>query len=250
MQQQAGKGVGFRRNIFLDWLDAAASAALATDDIAAARAGLAPVVAARLDSPDTQRMAVEILITIWVKSAGAQPQLHGAALDFYRASAGPADRLWLHYGMTLLAYDFFAACAGAIGQMSRTQDDITAAEARRVLVAERGALGSLNQAVDRVIFSLRDWGILLPGARRSAYAPQRRCFAASSRQLEAWLLAVVLAVHPGEELPFADLMRRPELFPFALSITVDELRLHPWFAVHRQGGGIDMVRQIAERPAG
>jgi hypothetical protein len=37
--------------------------------------------------------------------------------------------------------------------------------------------------------------------------------------LEAWLLAIALSVHPAEELPFADLLRLPELFPFRFAIS-------------------------------
>jgi hypothetical protein len=58
------------------------------------------------------------------------------------------------------------------------------------------------------------------------------------------MLAVALRTHAGEELAFIDLMRRPVLFPFRFQMTVDELRQSPWFAVQRQGSGIDMVRLV------
>lgn len=58
------------------------------------------------------------------------------------------------------------------------------------------------------------------------------------------MLAVALQTHTGEELAFVDLVRRPGLFPFRFQMTVDELRRSPWFAVQRQGAGIDMVRLV------
>lgn len=60
--------------------------------------------------------------------------------------------------------------------------------------------------------------------------------------IEQWLLAVALAAHQAEELPFADLLRLPELFPFRFTLTGDDLRRSPRFEVHRQGLGWDMVR--------
>ena len=91
--------------------------------------------------------------------------------------------------------------------------------------------------------SLRDWGLLTASERRT-YVAVRQVVPASSVDLEAWLLACALRAHPAEELPFADLLRLPELFPFRFTLTVDRLRAHPWFAVQRQGGGWDMVRVV------
>jgi len=112
------------------------------------------------------------------------------------------------------------------------------------LIAERGRLGSLNRAVERVVASLRNWGVLTGTERRGAYAPQRGALPASFADLEAWLLACALYAHPAAELPFADLLHLPELFPFRFTLTVDHLRARPWFGVQRQGAGWDMVRVV------
>jgi hypothetical protein len=109
------------------------------------------------------------------------------------------------------------------------------------LVGERGQLGALEKAVERVVFSLRDWGVLAPTARRYAYEPRRGALSASSDELETWLLACALHAHPAHELPFADLVRLSELFPFRFTVGVDALRGHPLFVVQRQGVGLDMV---------
>ena len=55
-------------------------------------------------------------------------------------------------------------------------------------------------------------------------------------------MACTLCVHPAQEMPFADLLRLPELYAFAYTLGVDVLREHRWFAVQRQGAGWDMVR--------
>jgi hypothetical protein len=92
------------------------------------------------------------------------------------------------------------------------------------------------------MFSIRNWGMLVETDKRYAYGPQRQVFSASDQNLEAWLLACALHAHPAEELPFADLLHLPELFPFRLTLGVDHLRAHPRFVVQRQGAGWDMVR--------
>lgn len=238
----ATKNIGFRRNIFRPWLDAAAALRVETDDAQEIRTRLDPIVAEQISSDANRRMALDILINIWVKNADDYPALFDNGLELYAHSTVDDDRLWLHYGMTTLAYAFFRQGVAAVGQLSRIQDSITLKELRQRLTAELGDLGSLANATERILFSIRNWGILVDTEKRNVYAPRRRAFPASSRQLEAWMLAVVLTAHPREELTFPDLMRLPELFPFAFSITVDELRLVPWFAVQRQGAGWDMVR--------
>lgn len=65
-------------------------------------------------------------------------------------------------------HDFFVRCAATVRPLSRTQDSLTPAEVARALIAKRGALGSLAKAVEWVIFSLRNWGILQETATRYA----------------------------------------------------------------------------------
>ena len=243
------KNIGFRRNIYLSWLDAAAAFAVETPDPGELRARLDPVVAQQIASPKTRRIALDILVNIWGKSAQQQPALYASAAALFARATQVDDRVWLHYGMTLLAYDFFRLGVATIGQISRYQETITPKEVKQKLIAELGQLGSLDKAAERVLFSLRNWGILAETEQRYVYRPLRAAFAASSPALEAWLLAVALTAHAAGELAFADLVRLPELFPFRFTIGVDQLRQSGLFEVHRQGAGWDMVAMRAGAPA-
>jgi hypothetical protein len=236
------KGIGFNRNIYLTWLDATAAFCGETDDPAEVRARLEPVVAQDLKGVDARRKTIDILINIWLKSGDVAPDLHAEAVKRFQATSVIGDRLWLHYGLTLLYYPFFRECAVTIGQFSRHEGTVTTKLVKQRLAAERGSLGSLDKSVQRVVASLRNWGLLAESDQRHAYVPQRRAFSASSVDLEAWLLACVLRAHPAEELPFADLLRLPETFPFCFALSVDDLRARPWFVVQRQGAGWDTVR--------
>jgi hypothetical protein len=235
------KGIGFNRNIILPWLDAAAAFCAETDDPVELRAHLEPVVGQRIASAANRRKAIDILVNIWVKSAGIAPELRDEAVAHFQATPVIGDRIWLHYGLTLLYYSFFREVVAAIGQLGRYEDRVTPAMVKQRLISSRGQLGSLEKAVERIMFSLRNWDLLTESDQRYAYAPQRQAFPASSADLEAWLLACALRAHPADELPFADLLRLPELFPFRFTLAVDDLRAHPRFAVQRQGAGWDMV---------
>jgi hypothetical protein len=235
------KGIGFNRNILLHWLDAAAALSAEGLDQAAIRARLEPVVGHEIASAENRRRATDILINIWVKSGAVAPALWAKALEYYPITSQAGDRLWLHYGLTLTYYSFFRKVTAAIGQLGRYQEAVTPGMVKQRLYAERGQLGSLEKAVERIMYSLRDWGILSETGQRYTYTPRHQALC-TSVELEAWLLACALQAHPADELPFGDLLRLPELFPFRFTIAVDGLRTHPWFAVQRQGAGWDMVR--------
>ncbi len=237
--------IGFRRNIYLDWLDATAAFCTETDDPQELRIRLDPIIAEHVTHPENRRMAIDILLNIWLRTDECHHTLQNEAVALFAQASTPSDRVWLHYGLTLLRYDFFRVTCAIIGQMSRSSDDLTSAEVKKRLFAQVGQLGAVNKAAEAVVFSLRNWGMLLPGERHLAYRPLRHEVTAEQAGLEAWLLAAAVTAHQAEELPFADLVRLPELFPFRFTLTVDSLRRSPRFEVHRQGLGWDMVRLAA-----
>lgn len=238
------KDIGFNRSVFLPWLDATAAFCAETDDLDEIRARLEPVVAQHLQGEEARRKTIDVLINIWFKSAEIAPDLRDQAVDWFHSSPVVEDRLWLHYGLSLLYYPFFRECTAIIGQVGRIEGAITTRVVKQRLVAGRGHLGSLARSAERVVASLRNWDVLAETDERYAYAPQRRAFPASSTELEAWLLACALRAHPAQELPFADLLHLPELFPFRFALTVDLLRADPRFHVQRGGAGWDIVRVL------
>ena len=100
----------------------------------------------------------------------------------------------------------------------------------------------MKAAVGRVIYSLRDWGILLQGKNRNIYVPQRNKFNTSNQEIEIWLLACALCAAPNEEMPVPDLLNLSALFPFHLTVSTSDLRSSHLFEVSRQGMGLNMVR--------
>lgn len=235
------KGVGFNRNIKRDWLDAAASLLQETHDPALLRARLEPIVGQEI-SPENTRKTIDILLNIWLKSGAKEKRLKDAAAAFFQQTNDLNDRLWLHYGLTVITYPMFAAVAGVIGRMGRHEEGLSAAAIKKRVMAELGQVGSLDVAMSRVIFSLRDWGLVANGAERNSYILRYQVFSTSNQALESWLLACVLTAHPAEEIPFADLIHLPLLFPFCIALTPDTLRQSSWFTIQRQGLGLDMVR--------
>ena len=236
------KGIGFNRNIRLSWLDATAAFCGETDDPFEMWARLEPLLRQQISSDVNRRKSIDILINIWSKSAKIDAELRAEAVERFQTGSTVGDRVWLHFGLALLRYSIFRDVTRSIGQLTRYRERVSPAMVKRRLISQRGPLGSLEKAVERVMWSLREWGLLSVSDRRHAYTCQHHVLVASSADVEAWLLACALRTHPAEEVPFIDVVRLPELFPFRFSLSVERLGSDPRFAVRRQGVNWDMVR--------
>lgn len=233
---------GFNRNLRLDWMDATGALAAEGHDGPELRRRLEAVIGPDFTGSEGLRKTIDVLVNIWVRTEEVSPKLRTEALERFRRAENPGDRVWMHYGLTLLRYPLFRDATAAIGKTARLQEWVAPEEVKRRLVALRGALGSMEKSVERVFTSLADWGLLERQGKGQSYLALRNLATTQDQGLQVWLLACALAAHPGEEITFTELVRLPELFPFRLPITLVELRQSPGFAVQRQGGGWDMVR--------
>ena len=232
------KGIGFNRTITLKWLNAAANLRSQTNNLAAMRQGLEEVLVEDMQGVDARRKTIDVLVNIWLKCTNISPSLYAAALDLLPEVSVP-QRIWLHYGLILVYYPFFRQCTSIIGQIARVHETFTRKMVKERLAGEMGHFGSLNRSAERVMASLVNWNILIQQNKeiRPAVSP----LTIEQVWLQSWLLACALFAHPADELPFADLINLPELFPFRFSVTLENLRKNRHFIIQRQGGW-EMVR--------
>ena len=238
------KGIGFSRTIKLDWLDVTASLCVQNIEPLKIRQHLAETISGTVHGIDAQRKTIDVLSAIWVKTEKSAPKIRQQALAIFPTLSSSEERFWLHYGMTLVCYPFFRKCTAAIGQVSRTDELITRKMIKDRIAGDYGHLGALDRSVERIIASLTNWGALANTEQKQNYRIVLRHYS-STENLQSWLLTCALHAHPSEAIPFADLIHLPELYPFKITIGVDNLRRDSRFEVQRQGGGLDMVK-IAE----
>jgi len=235
------KEIGFNRHVFLPWLDEAAALCVAGKDPLEIRDHLEMLLSVNTHGTETRRKAIDILFNIWYRTRINVPDLWQGAADQFQSSPA-SERVWLHYGLTLVAYPFVRNCLQIIGQINRSGSTFTKVAVRDRLIAQRGQLGSLERSLRYVLASLRQWGVISEVDQKHIYQTNPQTLSTRQTSLEMWLLACALYAHPAEEIPFADLVRLPELFPFRLAVTIDHLRKSPMFGVYREGSGWEVVR--------
>ena len=207
----------------------------------ATRERLQELLADEIPSVENRRKTAMVLGRIWSWSADEHRARHTEAIQLVQ-QVEPDDRVWLHFGMTLLTHPFFRSATRLIGQLGRQRDAVDRDLIRVRLIGEFGELGTLRDSVSRVFFSLSDWGALVQvNGTRGDWRPLEGELQTDSADLQLWLLACALEASPKHDLLLPDLLRLPELFPFQLTIGLDTIRQSPRFEVQRQGNGWDMV---------
>jgi hypothetical protein len=235
------KDIGFNRNIKLDWLNATGSFCAELDDPSEIRMRLEVVLAQDRSGAEAIRKSIDILINIWHKNGEQYPELLEFALKHFQNTFYPADRLWLHFGLTSLYYSFFRETVSVIGKLSKLGNLITTKEVKKQLISERGHLGSMERVPRYILSTLRDWDLLTDSDQNYAYRARYRELETDSLELETWLLQCAFIGKNVEQIPFEDLIRLPELVPFKIKVGLDYLRKNTPFSIYRAGGGISMV---------
>ncbi len=232
--------IGFRRNLYLEWLEQTATLACLGVPERQARVRLEDSLGEAISYDTNRRQAIDQLLNIWYGTAALQ-DIHGTALELYQSHPTTDDHITLHYGLALMAYPFFRQGTELIGRTLRFGGQVRTATLQQQLPATLGNLGALNGACKRITFSLRQWGLLVNGSRRYEYVVREPLVRPSSEALQCWLLTAALAAHPSEALAYDDLVHLPELFPFEIDLTARAARRCSLLQVHRSGAGYDMV---------
>jgi hypothetical protein len=232
--------IGFDRKICLTWLDLAAEAVSDTKDVTAVNSVLDRALATEVRGSEARRKTVNVLTRIWLRVPEVCQSLRDEALDLWADVTEP-ERMWLHWGLALLAYPFFRDVVATVGRLTRLQEELTPAQVHRSIVSRWGERATLKYAVPRVLYSLSDWQVLVYlDQQEGRYTMARKCESANP-EVALWLLEAALRAYPADALPLYDLQRLPELFPFVLDVGSGEIHSSTRFLIVQEAGNTELV---------
>ena len=199
-----------------------------------------------LPGKESRAKTVGIVLRIWsgIPPERARPAGPG------RGAAAPIsgqERIWLHWGMTALAYPFFRDTAEVVGRLLALQDDFTTAQVQGRMLTTWGDRATSKEAAQKLITTLVDWEVLRSTKTKGHFLLARK-MTASIPDLQLWLLEALLGASAADEIEAQQLLRLPEAFPFQLTVGVADLRRHEGFNIHRQGLDMDMVARRVITP--
>lgn len=243
------KVVGIDRKIKREWLDKLLDRLVTTKDEAELRAFLDRTLREELPGKESRAKSVGIALRIWSGVPKERMSLRDRALALLAKISGQ-ERIWLHWGMTALAYPFFRDTAEVVGRLLALQDDFTTAQVQARLVTAWGDRATSKQAAQKLLTTLVDWEVLRATKTKGQFLLARK-MTTDVPELQLWLLEALLGASAANEVEAQQLLRLPESFPFTLSVGVADVRKHEGFNIHRQGLDMDMValRKVrAEQP--
>jgi hypothetical protein len=233
------KRIGFDRRLKLDWLDRTIGLCQAQLAPGAVAEHLQRQLAGEIKGAEARSKTIVVLSRLWVNVPERDKRLRDEALQL-ATHLEPGERLWLHWGISLLAYPFFRDVASISGQLGRLQGVVSLSQVERRIVESWGQRTTLHWATQRVVRSLVDWGVLRDSGERGSYTlvPPIQT---KSQALAVWLLECALQAHEAEQVSLRELGQLSYTFPFDLLPFIGEIRRSERFEITRQGLDLEMV---------
>ena len=242
------KIVGISHRLKRAWLDDVLDRLVQTTNEKELRNFLDKRLREELPGKESRAKAAGILMRIWGAVPPESIAIRDRAVALLPRISGQ-ERIWLHWGMTALAYPFFRDVAEVVGRLLALQDDFTTAHVQSRLLTAWGDRATSKQAAQKLITSLADWEVLRSTKKMGHFLLARKVTTAVP-ELQIWLLEVLLRASPADEIEAQQLLRLPESFPFAFKVSVGDLRKQEGFNIHRQGLDMNMVslRKVKVEP--
>lgn len=233
------KVVGLDRKLKRVWLDAALDHLGLGHDDDSLRAFMNEQLIESLPSKESRAKALAIILRVWSTIPRERMHLRDRAIKLLPTISGH-ERIWLHWGMTALAYPFFRDGVEVIGRLLALQDDFTTGHVQDRIVAGWGDRTTCKLAARYLLNTLVDWELLRSTDAQGHFLPANK-MKSDSTGLQLWLLEALLNASESNEIEAQQLLRLPEAFPFAITIGLSDLRKSDYLAIHRQGLDMDMV---------
>jgi hypothetical protein len=230
--------VGISQKIKRSWLDMVLDHLVQGADEQQVRALLDEYLQSELPGPEARAKATGIVLRIW---SGIDPQynpIRDRAIQLVPSISG-RDRIWLHWGMAALAYPFFRDVSLVVGRLLALQDDFTTAQVQDRMVGPWGDRTTTTEAVQKLITSYLDWGVLKSEKKGHFLAAEK--IVTNDTNLRLWLIESLLRSSESSEIEIHQLLRLPESFPFDLTTRLSDFRKSETLEIHRQGLDMDMV---------
>jgi hypothetical protein len=233
------KVVGLDRKLKRIWLDVALDYLGLGGDDKSLRNYMDSQLIESLPSKESRAKVLAIVLRVWSTIPQERIWLRNRAIELLPRISGH-ERIWLHWGMTALAYPFFRDGAEVIGRLLSLQDDFTTRHVQDRVVAGWGDRTTCKLAARYLLNTLEDWELLRPTESQGHFLPTNK-LKSESTELQLWLLEALLTASESNEIEAQQLLRLPEVFPFAITIGLSDLRKSDYLAIHRQGLDMDMV---------
>lgn len=228
--------IGYNRTVKIKWLDETLDLYLSgmsdADNYQCLRDSLTGEMSVgREPKRGSREKTITLLLKTWVRVPKALRPLRDEAIALVRSSR--ANRLPLHWGMTVAVYPFWRVVAEVTGRLFRLQEHVAPLQVQRRARELLGEREVVARSTRYVLRAFADWGVLDDSHHKGEYLPAPAQQIADVKTA-AWLLEAIVSSMPGGSVDFDGLIKSPSLFPFQIC------RLHPEKLA--ESGRLEVVR--------
>lgn len=158
-----------------------------------------------------RKKTMTLLRRIWLVPRDELIPFCDQGLEVWREGAGtpPAALAW---GMTIVAYPFFARVVELVGRLTSLQGDCRASEVHRRMEEMFGQREGTRRMTNMALQTQADWGVIDRGERGQLIVRKEAIRLVDDR-LVAWLIEAGLR-HAGRSVPAASAGSLPVMYPF------------------------------------
>lgn len=226
------KIIGFDKTIEFIWLEKTAELCC-EKDLNKIRKILNDLVEHKHSGKESRRKILTILKKIWIIIPNEYIDIRNKALEIL-TTCEKNERLMIHWGMCLLAYDFFVDTTSIVGRLLKINGTIFVDQIYRRIIESRGEKTTLKYAVQRLISTLYLWNILDKGEKKGQYSIKNKKII-SNEKVKEWIVEVCIKIN-NKDFIFADsIYNLPFLFPFDLNINLSKFYESEKLEITKQG---------------
>jgi hypothetical protein len=228
------KRIGFDRMIRIEWLDAIAGNIREHKDLNDVRTSIHALLENEFPQYEARRKTITVLLRIWSRVPPEHKDIRDRGL-LLLPQVSQNDRIWIHWGMILLAFPFFRDIVRILNRCFSFHDSCTSAEIQRKMEETWGRRNNLKRAMDRVLQSLRYWNIIGKEASSENLIPSTQ-ISAQNKDVERWFIEALLLSEESQSLPMDIISRFPTAFPFKITLEQSDIMNSKRFSIQQLSG--------------
>ena len=226
--------IGFDRHIKLDWLDTMAGIVKKEPDINKIRIDMHSYFEKEFPLYEARRKTITVLSRIWYKVPKEHLDIRNRGLELL-PNLEQKDRIWIHWGLTLLAFPFVRDIATYLSRCFSLNDSCSTQEITRKMEESWGYRTTMKRALDRVIQSFDNWNVIVKDEKNGIITTKLR-LKSSDKSLNLWLLEAILLAENDHSIPMDQVNKIPSGFPFDFSLTYSDILESNRFSVNQITG--------------
>ena len=209
------KRIGFSRYITLEWLNETARLTKETQDPEEVKRILSQIIDGH-EGEEALRKTIDVLTRTWTRVDENHTKIRDEALELFN-QVNSKEKIFLHWGMLILAYPIFVDVVELIGKLSQLQGYVSINQVKRSIKNEWGDRTTLNRTIDRIFQSLENWGVIF--SEEHNYKINVK-LSTSKEELQLWILRSFLE----HKKTVSCLPTRPSYFNGLISIRIKYIK--------------------------